>query len=99
MSKTHDLVSVRKPSKVPYVGTIFTHKSVKHIAYASTPETDNNLHFVVMPTYLGSSIAYRQLAFSTEPKPKLDFPYFQAGRIMLDGEEVFLLLEESNETL
>lgn len=93
MSRTCGIITVEKPTQIPCVTTIQTNKSVEGMT--RTQGENEELVFVVGPTLFSSPIIERQLAFSEEKRPKLDFKYFTAGEIELEGKKIFLLLEKN----
>lgn len=95
MSKTWDFLHIKKPDKLPCVVKIQVEESVIGIGPTSELEKDGELNFVIGPTFWGSPVKNRKLAFSYKQKPELGFSYIEAGTINLDGKNIFLLLEAS----
>ncbi|TSC52275.1 MAG: hypothetical protein LiPW41_486 [Parcubacteria group bacterium LiPW_41] len=93
MSRTQDMISTRKPSKLPYTESVVMEESVTGIGGAETLEKDGRLYFVIGPTFYNSPRIPRKLLFSRKKNPKVDFKYAQAGEILLDGKKTYLLLE------
>ena len=95
MSKTWDIVFVKKPSQIPCVVNIHIERSVTGIGYTSNPISNGQIKLVVGPCYMGSPVISRRLAFSEIKKPELDFPYTEAGDIKLNKKKVYMFLEDN----
>ena len=48
----------------------------------------------IAPVFENDFVEKRRLCFSLDQRPQLDFSYFLAGITEIDGETVFLFLEE-----
>jgi hypothetical protein len=93
MSRTTDLLFVPKPTQFPHIRTVLIPKSVESILFSEVRDNEN-LVFIIGPTWHWSPLIKRKLAFLEDETLKLDFESSKAGVMQLDGKQIFLLLEK-----
>lgn len=95
MSRTWDLLYIKKPLRLPHTETITCEASVTSFGETSETERDGKWWFIVGPTYFGSPIIRRLLCLSKNKEEKTDFTSILAGEVEIKGEVVYLFLEEN----
>ncbi len=91
---TQELILIKKPSYLPSIIRIEIGKDVASLRAAESLESNGMLHLIASPSWAEDARHTKRLAFAREFTPQLGFRHKNVGQIRLNGERVYLFLEQ-----